>query len=242
MKDYFLPLLDRREIAEETMAFWFDRSGTDLTFNPGQNADFTALNLPENLLVKERMHTFSIASSPNDRDSIMICTRMRSSPFKNRLKSMPLGTKIQVTQPSGHMTLHDDPSVPAVFIAGGIGITPFRSMIKWATEEKLQHRITLLYSNRTVASAAFLDDLKTWEATNHQLRLVLTITEEQDHSWPYEHGRIDEAFLQRHVPEFSHSRFYLAGPPALVTAMRSLVLGLGVDRSNVVLESFTGYT
>lgn len=240
MAEYALPLKDRREVAEGTMAFWFDAAGSGLTFEAGQNADYTLLKPPQTD-AQGNSRTFSFAASPHHRDTIMITTRMRPTAFKNSLKEIPLGTEVNVVGPLGNMVLHDDVSKPAVMIAGGIGITPFRSMIEWATHEKFPHRITLLYSNRTPAATAFLDDLRGWARQNKNVTLVPTVTDSDDPSWPYERGKIDQAFIKKHVPDLGQAMFYLAGPDAMVMAMRTMLMAMGVSKDSVKMEAFSGY-
>jgi ferredoxin-NADP reductase len=139
------------------------------------------------------------------------------------------------------MVLHDNAAKPAVMIAGGIGITLFRSMIEWATHEKLPHRITLLYSNRTPAVTAFLDDLKGWARQNENVTLVPTVTDSDDPSWPYEREKIDQAFIKKHVPDLGQAMFYLAGPDAMVMAMRTMLIEMGVSKDLIKMEAFSGY-
>ena len=176
MTDQFFPLKGRKEVAEGTMAFWFDTSGSNFTFEAGQNADFTLID-PSKTDAEGNTRAFSFASSPRHRDSFMIATRMRKTAFKDNLRSIALGTKLKVEGPNGNMVLHEDSSRPAVLLAAGIGITPFRSMLEWATEQKLAHRFILFYSNRTRALTAFLDDLEAWSKRNPNIQLVPTITD-----------------------------------------------------------------
>ncbi len=222
------------------MAFWFDRRQSLFSFEAGQNADYTLID-PPYTDAEGNTRTFSFAASPEHKDTIMIATRMRDTAFKNALKSVPLGTKVQVTPAGGDMTLHEDAMKPAVFIAGGIGITPFRSMIEDAALKHLPHHLTLVYSNRTPAQTAFLSELEQWAVQNSNFRLVATVTDETDQPWSHERGKIDAAFLKKHLPELAAPIYYLAGPPGLVSAMRALLLGLGVSRDSIKLESFSGY-
>ena len=97
----------------------------------------------------------------------MVATRMRDTAFKRALRAIPIGTSVKVSAPMGSFTLHRDSSKPAVFLAGGIGITPIRSIIGWATEERLPHNLYLFYSNRTPEEAAFADRFENW--TRHKV-------------------------------------------------------------------------
>lgn len=240
MAEYFLPLKDRREVAEGTMAFWFDISGTDLTFEPGQNADYTLIDPPETD-AEGNMRTFSFAASPSHKDTIMITTRMRPTAFKNSLKAIPLGTKVKVEAPLGDMMLHEDVSRPAVLLAGGIGITPFRSMIEWASERQSPHKIFLFYGNRDKKATAFFDDLEQWSTKNPNFKFVPTL-DQAEPDWKYETGHIDANMVKKYVANLQQPIYYIAGPPAMGTALRKMLLvDLGVSRDSIRTESFTGY-
>jgi ferredoxin-NADP reductase len=240
MSEYLLPLKYRQKVARDTMAFWFDTLATGYTFKAGQNADFLLIDPPKTD-GGGNARTFSFATSPNDPASLMIAMRMRNSAFKENLQTIPLGTRFKVTPPMGSFTLHKDSSKPVVFLAGGIGITPILSMIGWATEEKLPHRLYLFYSNRTPEETAFLNRLETWARVNRSFKLVVTTTSSKDPSWSREFGRIDEKMLTKHLPEIHSSIYYLAGPPAMVAAMRQLLDQLGVSEDNLKTEEFAGY-
>ena len=240
MAEFVVALRDRKEVAEGTMAFWFDTSGSDLAFEAGQNADFTLIDPPKTD-AEGNTRTFSFASSPQHRDFLMIATRMRPTAFKDSLRSLPLGTKVKIEGPNGNMVLHEDPSRPAVLLAAGIGITTFRGMLEWATERKLPHQFTLFYSNRTPALTAFLDDLEAWSKRNPNIRLVPTLTDSTDPAWRYERGRVDEAMLSKYVPDLARPIYYLAGPPRMVEALKGLLLNRGVSRDGIRFESFSGY-
>jgi ferredoxin-NADP reductase len=128
-----------------------------------------------------------------------------------------------------------------VFLAGGIGITPMRSIVEWATQERLPHRLILFYSNRTPAAAAFLPDFAAWAQHNPQFKLIATVTDAKDPAWPYEFGRINKDLLTRQVPDLHQAIYYLAGPPAMVTGMRQLLDSLGISEDNLKTEEFAGY-
>ena len=131
-------LKSRREIAEGTMAFHFEKP-PGFAFKAGQALAWTLLDPPETD-DESRMRNFSIASAPGEPD-LMIATRMRDTAFKRVLKTMPLGTEVRIVGPFGSLTLRQNAARPAVFLAGGIGMTPFRSMLRQAAEQKLPHHI-----------------------------------------------------------------------------------------------------
>lgn len=240
MDDYLFALEDRRQVAEDTMAFRFDTTGSGFTFEAGQNADFTLID-PPSTDAEGDARTFSLASSPRHRDFFLVATRMRKTAFKNSLASIPLGTKVEVSGPNGNMVLPEDTTSPAVLLAGGIGITPFRSMIEWTAEERLQRPLYLFYSNRTRAAAAFLQDLEEWEKKSPALRLIPTVTDAPEPGWRYETGRVDEAMLRKYVSDLQGPTYFIAGPPGMVSGTRRLLTDLGVKRDRIELETFSGY-
>ncbi len=133
-------LLKKVEVAEGTMAFHLERPpGFD--FRPGQSADLTLVNPPETDS-EGNVRTFSIASAPFE-DHLMFATRMRDTAFKRSLKKVPLGTTVKMDSPMGSFTLHKNSAKPAVFLAGGIGITPFSSIVRQADHDRSPHRLYL---------------------------------------------------------------------------------------------------
>lgn len=141
-----LILSQKLEIADNTKAIWFEPEKR-LNFIPGQFGDFTLID-PPFVDGKGNTRTFSLASGP-EHDRIMIATRMRDSGFKRSLAKLPMGTHIDFMGPMGSLTLHEDSSRPAVFLTGGIGITPVRSIVEQATQLRMPHKIFVFYSNHT---------------------------------------------------------------------------------------------
>src|SRR5437016_12767988 len=154
---YQCKLLNRVEVAEGTMAFRFEKPpGFD--FKPGQSADLTLLNPPETDS-EGNIRTFSIASAPFE-DQLRFATRMRDTAFKRSLKKVPLGTVVKMDSAMGSFTLHKNSAKPAVFLAGGIGITPFSSIVRRADHDRAPHRVYLLYSNLRPDGAPFREVLR----------------------------------------------------------------------------------
>src|SRR5437879_131827 len=136
-------LWSRVEVAEGTMAFHFEKPpGFD--FKPGQSADLTLLDPPETDS-EGNVRTFSIASAPFQ-GLLMFATRMRDTSFKRSLKEMPLGTVVKMDSATGDFTLQKNSAKPAVFLAGGIGITPFSSIVRQAAHDRAPHKLYLFYS------------------------------------------------------------------------------------------------
>lgn len=230
------PLVERREVAADTMAFRFEVAGQAPPFKAGQATNVT--------LPSGATHSFALASAPTNRRTVMIAARMRDTPFKDELGSLPFGAAVRMTAPTGDFVLPEDATTPVVFLAGGIGITPFRSMLKSMLDGGDRRRAALLCSNPTPQATAFLDELEGWRGPL-DLRLVPTVTkpETAGDDWAYETGRIDRAFVQRHVPPdlLAKAAVYVSGPPAMVQDMAGLVRGLGVRKERLKLDEFRGY-
>src|ERR1017187_4176105 len=165
-------LIRREEVAEGTIAFHFEKpSGFD--FKAGQSADVTLIDPPDTD-AEGNTRTFSIASPPFE-DKLVFTTRMRDTAFKRSLKNVPLATEVKIGSAAGSFTLHRNPAKSAVFLAGGIGITPFLSIVRQADHDRLPHKLYLFYSNRRPEDAAFLEALQSLERSNPNLHLVCTI-------------------------------------------------------------------
>src|SRR5829696_1578292 len=151
-------IAEKREVAKGTLLVLFDLLGATVDFAPGQYFWVTLLDPPYDDERGPRRH-FSVVTSPTDQGVLGFCTRLRESAFKRSLVELPLGTEVEVEEPKGSFVLPAETDVPYVFIGGGIGITVFRSMLRYISHEGLGHRVTLVYSNRDRASTAFLDHL-----------------------------------------------------------------------------------
>ena len=232
-------LVGRRMVALHTLAFEVDPTAR-FEFKAGQTCDMV---IPNPVYTDDRgnARTFSITSAPGDAP-LMFATRLTGSAFKRTLADAPLGLPLELDGPFGSFTLHHNTARPAVLFAGGIGITPFRSMIADATRRKLPHRITLLFSNTSASMSPFLDDLAQWARENSSFRLVPTITAGvPGEPWTFETGRIDAAFVKAHVDDPAAAVFYIAGPAGFVQAMQGVAAEVGADPDSIRSEEFPGY-
>ena len=240
MIDYQSTLLGRTEVAEGTMAFQFEKPN-NFVFKAGQYIDLTLSGSQPQLGPSDGMtHTFSIASSPSDKD-LVVTTRMRNTVFKQALSTLPIGSGARIEGPMGSFSLHNNTARPAVFIAGGIGIAPFLSMLSYATGEKLGHPIFLFYANRHLEDAAFIDELWKLECADPRFRFVpiLTRTAKNYPGWKGETGHISSEMLLTHVKVLRGPIYYIAGPPTMVAAARRTQGG--VDEDDIRTEEFAGY-
>jgi ferredoxin-NADP reductase len=230
---------EKRDVAKGTLMVVFDLLGEEVDFTAGQYFWVTLLDPPYDDDKGPRRH-ITVVTSPNDRGVLGLATRVRDSAFKRSLAELPVGAEVDVEQPKGDFLLPGDAELPYVFIAGGIGITVFRSMLRYIAEENLPHRVTLVYSNRDRESTAFFDELLELEHAIPGLRGVFTMTDDPD--WDGETRRIDAAMLRDHLgPDLGAFTYLIAGPPTMVEAMEELLSGEGVLESEVRPECFSGY-
>jgi ferredoxin-NADP reductase len=222
------------------MAFWFEPDDGYFEFRAGQHVDLVFAN-PQQGTENDNFRTFSLASSPQGKKSIMIAMRMRKTIFKTALQTAALGTKFVVSRSRGSFTLHKDVTRPAVFLAGGIGIAPIRSILQHAAQERLERKLYLFYSNRESDDAAFMEELESLGAQNHNFIFVPTITGHKTMAWPYEKGHINYEMLKRYLLGFIGPVYYIAGPSGMVAAMTSLLNSSGVSEDDVKTEEFGDY-
>ncbi|HEY9406095.1 MAG TPA: Rieske 2Fe-2S domain-containing protein [Nitrososphaera sp.] len=255
--------LTKKQKVEETdiMTFWFTKDGY-LEYKAGQFAFFPLDNVHNDS--RGPIRHFSLTSSPTE-DALIVSTRIRDTPYKQRLTAIQVGEQVKVSKPQGNFVLHEDYSKLAIFLSGGIGVTPFRSMIKYATDKQLPIRITMFDSNRNRHNILYKDEFNKWSAQNQNLKIVFTITEEvkdtekEQHrmadasnsvtekkgDWSWEHGRIDRTMIERHLSkeEIGNAIFYICGPPAMINALKEDVMQnqLRIPKDRIKAEEFTGY-
>lgn len=237
---YPVTLKKRQEVAKGTMAFYFDRPDA-FTFKAGQFIDLSLPHLPASD-PQDHTRAFTLASAPSEQQ-LMIATRLRDTPFKRMLRELPLGATIDMEGPFGQFTLPENDSRTLVFLAGGIGITPFRSMLVEAAHNKLPHRLMLLYSNHRPEDAAFLDELQTLQQENHNYTCIGTMTRPTvgGKTWKGETGRIDQGMLRKYLKEMETAMYYVVGPPVMVTGLRKMLESAGIRKTSIRFEEFVGY-
>lgn len=233
-------LVSRETVAERTISFRFAKPA-DWSYRAGQFVDITLLDPPETD-AEGNTRGFSISSAPRE-DVIMITTRLRDTAFKRVLQQVPLGTGVKIEGPFGDLRLHHADR-PAVLLAGGIGITPFRSiLVETIGGGSLPYRVVLFHANRRPEDAAFADEFWALEQTDPNLTFVPTMTAMAGSSpgWDGEQGHIDVAMLGRHLDGVSDPIYYVAGPAGMVQALGAMLVASGVDEDDIRTEEFTGY-
>ena len=237
-----LKLVEKRDEAKGTKSFFWETE-KPVNYLAGQYFYFTlpSLNYPD---PRGATRHFTLSSSPTEGNLLRNTTRIREeSGYKKTLDELEIGTLIEGEGPNGTFILDEAEPGPHVFLAGGIGITPFRSMIKYAADKNLNTQIHLIYSNSIPEEIAFraeFDGLaKSWP--NLKLDMTVTKPEESKEPWKGLTGRIDENVIQKLVPDINNNIFWVCGPPAMVEAMEQTLGKLNLSSGKVRSEKFTGY-
>jgi ferredoxin-NADP reductase len=228
---------ETREVAEGTLFVRFAVDGYP-DFRPGA---YFWVELPDRGHVDDkglRRH-ISIATSPTERGIVGLATRLRDTAFKRTLAELEVGDEVQVEEPKGSFLLPEDTSRDYVFVAGGIGISVFRSMLRYIADTGAPYRVTLVYSNRDPASTAFRDELRDLEERLEGLRVVLVMTD--DPAWEGETRQLDADVLSELVDGLDGKTFLVAGPPGMAEALEGALSGAGVPEEHLLVDSFSGY-
>lgn len=235
---YKIKLVSKKEVASGTMAFHFEKPD-GFMFKAGQSADYTLIN-PSQTDEEGNTRAFTLSCAPYE-DYIMLTTRMRDTAFKREIKAMEMGTEITFEAPFGSFTLHNNTSIPAVFLTGGIGITPARSIILQAAHDGAPHQIFLFYANKTPADAAFLEELSAIQKQNFTFVPSMTEMENSSQKWDGHTGFFTKELLEKYIEDLTKPIYYLSGPAAMVSSVRKTLNEAGVNDDNIRTEEFPGY-
>jgi len=240
-KEFYLLFVRKEKIARDAYSFYFDRTKADLSFLPGQYVRMT-LNIdnPDN---RGNSRPFTISSSPLEKNHIMITTKIIESSFKKRLIELASGEKVKLFGPLGGFVLKEEEKDERVFLAGGIGITPFHSMIAYCNAKKLSIPITLLVSFSSVEDLAFYKELTDIAKKNPYIKVVYTVSHPDNSNvqWGGETGRISETLIKKYIQDIFKPQYFIVGPPAMVAAIEEVVNNMGVENKKIFIENFTGY-
>ena len=194
---------------------------------------------------------FTISSSPTE-NFMMLSTKIRDSPYKQRLSTLEVGDKVNVSGPEGEFVLPEDYSKPIIFLSGGIGVTPFRSMINYATDKQLPLKIIMFDSNKNQQNILFKKEFDDWTSLNKNIQIIYTLSDDNfqrnnvsgTEEWKGEKGRIDKEMILKYVDNnmLNNSIFYVSGPPDMLKSMQSLLeKELEIPKERIKVEEFTGY-
>lgn len=231
----------RRDEAKDIETFIFEKP-SGFEYKAGQYAhfDLSELTHPD---VRGNSHHFTLSSSPTE-DYISFTTKIRKeSGYKQTFLELKVGDAVTIRKIKGMFTLENEATTtPQIFIAGGIGITPYRSIIRYIADKNLTVPVSLIYSASTSSELAFKRELDEIAQKHGNVTISYTVTEaEEDDQWIGLRGRIDEDMIRSLVPDLNAPVFWLCGPPAMVSAMEELLANLSVSQDRIKTERFTGY-
>ena len=220
--------------AVDTLSFRFSRP-VNFSYKPGQYIMVTIKSGE-----KELVHPLSLSSSPTDLDFIEFTKKLTSSEYSNRLRAMRIGDWAKIDGPYGKFTCECE-FEKILFLAGGIGITPFYSIVKFCTDNKLPTGMILFYGARNQSEIAFKTELDEMQLRNGNLRIIYVLNEATP-GWSGKVGFVTPEMIRQEVPEFKDYVFYACGPPGMVSAMQKMITALGLPASQLRLETLVGHT
>jgi len=189
---------------------------------------------------KELKKHFSFSSSPTEKTHIEFTKKLSDSDYSAALKALKPGDWARIDAPYGKFTFEGEHQKIGL-LAGGIGITPFKSICQYCTDKHLDTKVTLLYGNRTESDIAFRKELETLQQQNKNLKVVFTLNEAAS-NWKGSTGLITADMIKKEVPNYEETMFYTCGPPKMVEIMEKLVAQLDLPDTQLKREYFTGYT
>lgn len=235
---------EKKYIAEGTLLLVFDLLGKKIDFKPGQFFYLNLINPPYTDEKGNERH-FSIVNSPNEKGILKMATRITDSAFKKSLSELPIGTEVKIGPISGNFVFPKRLISPIVFIAGGIGITPFMSMLQYVKENRFDYKISLLYSNRNKESTAFFDEIEVIRKDFGNIRAIRnfspTFIMTDDSKWSGEKRRINSVFIKDFFINPNFNVYMIAGPPGMVSSVSNSLIEAGVEKNRIQLENFSGY-
>lgn len=217
----------------DVASFRFPRP-SELTYKPGQYF-FVTIKQGDRELTKH----FSFSSSPTDKDHFEFTKKFTDHEYSMALKAAKVSDWTRIDAPYGQFTFEGEyPKI--ALLAGGIGITPFISICKNATDKRMNSKITLFYGCRTENDIAFKQELEKMQEQNKNLKIVFMVNEASS-QWKGATGVINAEMIKRELPDYKDNIFYVCGPPPMVKAMETLIESIGLPKNQLKLEYFTGY-
>lgn len=235
--NYRLKLNHKEEIAQDTFAFYFDKTGTGFSYTAGQ---FVTVTIPDLNAAdgKGNERHYSIANTPAENNLVEIIIRKSVSDFSKCILSLPIGSELLFDTPRGEITsdkISESPFTP-VFIAGGTGITPVRSILKDFDIKGTQKEIVLFYANRSVESAVFFEELKELANKKKNFKFI-PIFEKETEMKNSEKGYFSDVVLKKNIKDFSNHIFYITGPPMMLSETIKVLVSSGVPEDKIFIEN-----
>jgi len=235
-----LQLKEKIRIAPDIYDFIFEPT-KKLAFQPGQYMEWTlGHEHPDSRGIRRY---FTLASSPTEKDlRVGVKFYRHSSSYKEAMLGMPIGSEIIAGQLAGDFVLPGNENRPIVMIAGGIGITPFRSMVKYLLDTHQNRPVVLFYSNKHFDDIVYQD---VFEHAQHEMgmKLVYAVSNTRNvpRGWDGHVGRITEDLIKHEVPEYKNCVYYISGPNSMVESYRNLLQSIGINPNRVQTDYFPGF-
>ena len=207
---------------------------TIFDFKPGQ---FAMIALYDENGKTWKQRPFYVCSPPTNKNYIQFAIKIFGE-FTHRIAVLKEGDKVGVSGPYGFFIFDEAKMRDVVFLAGSIGVTPFVSMIRYASEKSLANKILLLYSIKTKDDIVCLGELETISRQNKNFQVVFALTSDFPDDWQHEKGRIDENMLKKYRSSFADKYFFLCGPPGFMDAMKKILTNNGVPQNFIIVENF----
>lgn len=229
---------EKREIAKGMLEVVFDTGGQELIHAPGQFCKVTIVN-PHYTDNRGNGRFLGFTSSPSQKNTFSVLTRLGVSGFKKSLAEMPAGSEVDISGIDGRIKLPEDKNLPLVFIAGNIGIAPIMGILRYCNEINWLYTITLVYVNENRESAAFFEELEGFAKLSSNFNMIAVMT--NDPQWTGEKSNIDSKFIKDHFLQPEKNLYYVTGIPAFVPAVLREIKTAGIPLINIKMEIFTGY-
>ena len=241
-KPFFFFFVKKEQLTNDCFTFFFKRTGEERGFISGQ---YYEMKLPhKNADERGDSRVFTISSSPENTEFITITTRIMQSSFKLALGVLSPGVSVQFDGPWDDLNFNAQDTFPHVFLAGGIGITPYHSIVQYSIDKKINTPMILFVSWKNFDEMIFDDFFRS--ANNHldNFSYIPTLTDENELSidvWDGEKGRIDEKMIRKYVSEVEKAKYFFSGPPVMVNTLKQIVSGMGIPKDKIIAEEFEGY-
>jgi ferredoxin-NADP reductase len=233
-----MTFLEKRKIGEDIYEFVF-APNRKLNFRPGQYLEWTYDHSKPDLRGNRRY--FTIASSPTE-ENVRLGVKFypEASSFKKSLQEITSGQKLMAGQLAGDFTLPKNPKKKLIFIAGGIGITPYRSMLKYLLDKNEKRPITMFLSCKSEFEIVYREILSEAD-TKLGIKTIYTLTQDIPQDWGGERGRVSPEMIKKYVADFQDRSYYISGTHSMVTGTEKMLRAMGIPKKQIITDFFPGF-